>query len=187
MLPITLDLARIRVILAGEGAAARRRLALLDEAGASALEVYARSPAPALAEAAGPRLRRRLPRAAEIARAQVVFLAGLPEPFATKIARLASAAGALVNVEDDRRRSHFHSPAILRRGGLTVAVSTGGRCPGLAALIRRDLERHLGSEWVGRLDEIAALREGWRGAGAEPATIRRWTAAWAERQGWLCR
>ena len=34
MLPISVDLAQIRVILVGEGAAACRRLKLLDEAGA---------------------------------------------------------------------------------------------------------------------------------------------------------
>ena len=61
MLPISVDLAQIRVMLVGDGAAALRRLALLDEAGADALEIYAPCPDPALALAAGARLRRRLP------------------------------------------------------------------------------------------------------------------------------
>ena len=185
MLPITVDLAHIRVILVGEGRAACRRLALLDEAGAGALEVYAPSPDPALAAQAGARLFRRLPGAGEIARAQLVFLARLPEPVAMPIRQVATAAGVLVNVEDDRGHSDFHSPSVLRRGDLTVAVSTEGRCPGLAALIRHDLERRLGSEWTARIEEIAALRAGWRGAGADGATVRRWTAAWAAARGWL--
>ena len=50
MLPISVDLAQTRVILVGEGAAACRRLKLLDEAGAAALEIFAPEPDPELAE-----------------------------------------------------------------------------------------------------------------------------------------
>jgi precorrin-2 dehydrogenase/sirohydrochlorin ferrochelatase len=185
MLPITLDLARLRVVLVGEGRAACRRLALLDAAGAGALEVYAPAPDPALAARAGARLLRRLPAPGEIARAQLVFLARLPEPVAAPIRRIAAAAGVLVNVEDDRAGSDFHSPAVLRRGDLVVAVSTTGRCPGLAALIREDLERHFGSQWAARIEEIARLRALWRGAGAGGAAVRRRTEAWAAARGWL--
>ena len=172
MLPISVDLAQIRVMLVGDGAAARRRLALLDEAGASSLEIYAPSPDPALALSAGARLQRRLPLPAEIARAQLVFVAGVPDPAAAEIRGAAQAAGALVNVEDDRRRSDFHSAAVFRRGDLTVAISTNGKSPGLAALMRRMLEHRFGPEWEMRLDEIAPLRR----AGARPAPTRRRSA-----------
>ena len=73
MLPITLDLKRIRVLLAGEGAAARRRLGLLDEADPGEIEIYAPDPEPGLAHAAGSRLRLRWPEAKDIARAQLSF------------------------------------------------------------------------------------------------------------------
>jgi precorrin-2 dehydrogenase / sirohydrochlorin ferrochelatase len=185
MLPISLDLARIRVVLVGDGAAARRRLALLDEAGAEALEIFAPMPEPSLAALAGARLRRRLPRAAEIARAQLVFVTGLATPIAAEIGRVARAAGVLINVEDDRESSDFHSAAILRRGDLTLAVSTGGKCPGLAALMRQELEERIGPEWEKLSGEIIALRAAWRAAGADPAAIRRRTREWAARQGWF--
>ena len=185
MLPITVDLAQIRVMLVGDGAAARRRLALLDEAGADMLEIYAPEPTPALAALAGVRLRRRLPQPADIARAQLVFAAGVAEPVAAAIRRAAKAAGVLVNVEDDRGRSDFHSAAVIRRGDLTVAVSTGGRSPGLAAAMRRGLEDRIGREWGSRLAEIAALRRAWRAAGADPAAIGRWTEDWVSSRGWL--
>jgi precorrin-2 dehydrogenase / sirohydrochlorin ferrochelatase len=185
MLPISVDLTQIRVVLVGDGAAARRRLALLDEAGAGALEIYAPCPDLPLAHAAGARLRRRLPLSAEIARAQLVFVAGVPDPAAAEIRRAAQAAGVLVNVEDDRRCSDFHSAAVFRRGDLTVAISTNGKSPGLAALMRQMLEHRLGSEWELRLDQVAALRQGWRAAGVDPSAIGRWTQEWAERRGWL--
>lgn len=185
MLPISVDLAQIRVMLVGDGATARRRLALLDEAGASSLEIYAPSPDPALALSAGARLQRRLPLPAEIARAQLVFVAGVPDPAAAEIRGAAQAAGALVNVEDDRRRSDFHSAAVFRRGDLTVAISTNGKSPGLAALMRRMLEHRFGPEWELHLDQIAQLRAGWREAGADPAAIGQWTQEWVARCGWL--
>jgi siroheme synthase (precorrin-2 oxidase/ferrochelatase) len=68
---------------------------------------------------------------------------------------------------------------------LTVAISTNGKSPGLAALMRRVLEHRIGPKWEIRLDEIAALRQGWREAGADPAAIGRWTQEWADRRGWL--
>jgi precorrin-2 dehydrogenase / sirohydrochlorin ferrochelatase len=187
MLPISVDLARIRVILVGDGAAAIRRRELLDEAGAGLLEIYAPCPEPALAQAAGARLRRRLPLPAEIARAQLVFVAGVPEPAAADMRRAAQAAGVLINVEDDRRHSDFHSAAVIRRGDLTVAISTNGKSPGLAALVRRMLQHRIGPEWELHLDEVAALRQGWREAGADPTDIGRWTQEWVDRRGWLGR
>jgi precorrin-2 dehydrogenase / sirohydrochlorin ferrochelatase len=185
MLPISVDLAKIRVLLVGGGAAARRRLALLDEAGAAALDVYALEPGPELAELAGSRLHRRWPSPAAIARAQLVFVAGVPEPEASEICRVANAAGVLVNVEDDRRRSDFHSAAVIRRGDLTMAISTNGRSPGLAALMRQVLDRRIGPEWELRLGQLASLREAWRAAGADPAAVARHTREWVAGQGWL--
>ncbi len=185
MLPISVDLAQIRVILVGDGDAAQRRLRLLDEAGPGELEIYAPAPGPALAEAAGARLRRRLPRRAEVSAAQLMFIAGVADPAAAEISRMARTARVLVNVEDDVRRSDFHSAAVIRRGDLSVAISTNARSPGLAALMRRVLEQRIGPEWELHLDEIAGLRAGWREAGADPTTIGRWTQEWVDRRGWL--
>lgn len=178
MLPITLDLKRIRVLLAGEGAAARRRLGLLDEADPGEIEIYAPDPEPGLAHAAGSRLRLRWPEAKDIARAQLVFLAAVPEPIAARVNRIADTSGVLLNIEDDRARSDFHSASVLRRGDLTLAISTSGKSPGLAAALRRLLETQFGPEWKGRLDRVAALRADWQQAGIASATVARWTTAW---------
>jgi precorrin-2 dehydrogenase/sirohydrochlorin ferrochelatase len=183
MLPITVDVARVRVVLVGEGDAARRRLALLDGAGAQRLEVYAARPSPDLVAAAGARLRWRLPQTEEIARAQLMFLAGVDEPATAQLQQIALAAGVLLNVEDDIARSDFHSPAVVRRGDLTVAISTGGTSPGLAAAIRREIDEHFGPEWAARLERIAALRTRWRAGGADAAAVARRTASWLDRQG----
>ncbi|HEY1258709.1 MAG TPA: NAD(P)-dependent oxidoreductase [Stellaceae bacterium] len=185
MLPISLDLAKLRVMLVGGGQPLLRRLELLEEAGPEALEIYAPAPEPRLVAIAGARLRRRLPEAQEIARARLVFVAGTEKPIAEEIRRVAQAAGVLINVEDDRARSDFHSAAVIRRGDLVVAVSTNGKSPGLAALMRQMLERRIGPEWGTRLDRIAALRKNWRAGGADAAAIGRRTREWAARHGWI--
>jgi precorrin-2 dehydrogenase/sirohydrochlorin ferrochelatase len=183
MLPITVDVARVRVVLVGNDEAACRRLAVLDRAGAERLEVYAAAPVAELAAAAAVRLRRRLPRDEEIARAQLVFLAGVGEAVAARLRQIADSAGVLLNIEDDIARSDFHSPAVVWRGDLTVAISTGGKSPGLATAIRRQVEACFGPEWGARLDRAAALRSRWRAAGCDAATVARLTTSWLDRQG----
>jgi len=185
MLPMVLDLARLRLVLVGNGAAAERRLALLDEAGAADLSVYADDPLPSLAHAAGSRLVRRLPSAQELATARMVFIAERAARHARDLAAAARAAGALVHVEDEPALCDAHAPATLRRGELLIAVSTGGQSPALAVQVRRFLAALFGTEWQLRLDELAALRHGWREGGADSETVARWSEEWVGRQGWL--
>ena len=183
MLPITIDAGRVRIALVGNGEAARRRLGLLDRAGAKRVDVYAEAPEPDLAAAAGDRLHRRLPSGEEIARAQLVFLAEVGEPGASQLRHIANSAGVLLNIEDDLSHSSFHSPAVVRRGDLTLAISTGGKSPGLAAALRRQVEASLGPGWDTRLDRIAMLRAGWRDAGHDGAAVARLTRMWLDRHG----
>ncbi len=187
MLPMVLDLTRLRLVLVGNGAAAERRLALLDEAGAADLSVYADDPSPSLAHAAGSRLVRRLPSAQELAAARMVFIAERAARQACDLAATARAAGALVHVEDEPALCDVHAPATLRRGELLIAVSTGGQSPALAVQVKRFLGALFGTEWQQRLDELAALRHGWREGGADSETVARWTEEWVGRRGWLAR
>jgi precorrin-2 dehydrogenase/sirohydrochlorin ferrochelatase len=185
MLPLVVDIKRLKLVLVGEGERALSRLALLDAAGAADLRVYAPSPSAALARAAGGRLMRRLPRAEELAAARLVFISDRDAAAAPALAAAARAAGALVHVEDAPALSDLHAPAVLRRGDLTIAVSTGGGSPGLALQVKRFLGRVFGPEWAGRLDALTALRRFWRERGADSETVSRRTAAWIARHGWL--
>src|SRR5437868_3177675 len=98
MFPILLDLGRASVALVGSGAAAARRLAQLDEAGAQHVLVFAPAPSPGLAEAAGDRLIARLPAASDIASMQLVFVADLEEDAAQRLAAVARSARVLLHV-----------------------------------------------------------------------------------------
>jgi precorrin-2 dehydrogenase/sirohydrochlorin ferrochelatase len=63
----------------------------------------------------------------------------------------------LCNVVDNKPLSSFIVPSTLKRGDLTISISTGGASPSLAAKIRRELEdkydAHYG-EYIARLGRI---------------------------------
>lgn len=185
MLPLALDVAGWPMILAGGGEAAGKRLTLLDEAGAAHLRVF--SPDPALRSRAGARLIPRLPDAAEIAEARVLFVAGLPVEEAGPLAEVARAHRVLVNVEDVLPLCDFHVPSIVRRGDLLMTVSTGGRSPAMASMLRQHLSARFGPEWSARLDEVAALRLRLREDGASYAEVLAATRGHIAAQPWLCR
>lgn len=172
MLPIVLDLARCDIVLVGDGAATVKRRTLLDEAGAQNLRVFVPP---------------ELPTDAALAGARLVFIVDRHAPYAAELAVRARAAGALVHVEDDPRRSDLHLPAVLRRGDLAIAISTGGASPALAVRLKRALGELFGPEWRGRTDEIAALRRRWRDGGADADTLKRKTDSLIERRRWLPR
>lgn len=185
MLPILLDLASLHVVLVGEGEAAEKRLALLDEAGAARLEVYSSAPSAAFERQAGKRLKGKRPTDDVLTGAHIVFLAGLGDRESIALAGKAREAGRLVNTEDVKPLCDFHVPSILRRGDLVISVSTGGKSPGLARRLRRHLEGLFGPEWAGRLDEVGRQRRVWRAQGLELAEIGRKVDAYIEEKGWL--
>ena len=71
----------------------------------------------------------------------------------------ASANGQLVNVVDDTPRCNFIAPAILRKGDLTIAISTGGKAPALAVRLKERLQDQIGSEYERFLELSGQLRE----------------------------
>lgn len=172
MLPIVLDLGRCDIVVIGEGAAAVRRRQLLDEAGATRLRLFTPP---------------QLPSASELAAARLVFITDRTAPYAADLALRARAGGALVHIEDDAAHSDLHLPAVLRRGNLTMAISTGGASPALAVRLKQALGEWFGPEWRGRTEEIATLRQHWRGAGADARTLKQRTDDLIERRRWLPR
>jgi precorrin-2 dehydrogenase/sirohydrochlorin ferrochelatase len=67
--------------------------------------------------------------------------------------------GMLVSVVDDPAAGDVTFPAVLHRGNLEIAVSTGGQCPTFAVDIRDHLAGHIGSEYGIVLEQLASERE----------------------------
>ncbi|UCA11728.1 siroheme synthase CysG [Aeromonas enteropelogenes] len=150
-LPIFCRLDNKPVLLVGGGEVAQRKARLLLDAGAQ-LTVVAPELDPELAELA--------------ANGSIEWLTGefAPEQLAGKwlvvaatnrrevnalVYQSANQARIFANVVDDPKRSSFIMPSIIDRSPLMVAISSGGKAPVLARLLREKLEamlpQHLGA------------------------------------------
>ncbi|MGL4470411.1 MAG: siroheme synthase CysG [Aeromonas hydrophila] len=165
-LPIFCRLDNKPVLLVGGGEVAERKARLLLDAGAQ-LTVVAPELDPELAELA--------------ANGSIEWLAGefAPQQLTGKwlvvaatdrrevnalVYQSANQARIFANVVDDPKRSSFIMPSIIDRSPLMVAISSGGKAPVLARLLREKLEallpQHLGAvaAFAGSLRERVKAR-----------------------------
>lgn len=155
MIPVYLDPARVRVLLVGRSALALRRLAWLKAAGATP-DVWSDKPSTELLAATA--ITCGLPQPPDLAPYQAIWIADLPRDEAEPIAAAARARGVLVNVEDVVALCDFHTPAVVRRGKLTLTAGTGGASPAVARAARQHLEQSFPEAWGEALEEIAEAR-----------------------------
>ncbi len=75
-----------------------------------------------------------------------------------RVSAAARARGIWVNIVDAPDLCTFIVPAQVRRGDLTLAISTGGASPALARRLREELERHFGPEYGDYLTLLQGVR-----------------------------
>ncbi len=155
--PIILDLRNRLCVVVGGGPVGRRKALGLCRAGA---RVRLIAPEP-LDEAGvkGIEVLGRIFRSGDLRGAALAFAATGSRRVNAAVVREARRRRIPVNVADLPESGDFTLPAVLRRGGITVAVSTGGESPALAALLRDHLALTLGPEWETVLAIAAALRQ----------------------------
>jgi siroheme synthase-like protein len=73
-----------------------------------------------------------------------------------------------VNTVDTPAACDFIAPAVVRRGAVQIAISTGGKSPTLAKRLREGLEAFIGPEYGDVADILGALRAAIRGGGETP-------------------
>ena len=73
--------------------------------------------------------------------------------------REARRRGVLCNAVDDPERCDFYYPAVVRRGALQFAISTGGLSPALAQRLRRELEEQFGPEYAEWVEQLGRSRQ----------------------------
>ena len=74
-----------------------------------------------------------------------------------RVSDAATARRLFVNVVDDARRSSFQVPALVERGPLQIAISSGGSAPMLARHVRQLLEEWFDASW-GELARLLSRR-----------------------------
>lgn len=160
--PAFLDLSGKRCLVLGAGGVGLRKISGLLEAGAAEVFVLeAAEPSQALLALARDKRVHIARRPFAQADLDGVFLAvaATSSPEANlDLAEACAARGVLCNVADQPERSSFIVPSVIRRGELTLAISTQGGSPAVSKVLRKRLEEAVGEEYGLLLALLAALR-----------------------------
>ena len=169
VLPVFLRLQGRRVLLVGGGTVATQKLRGLLEAGALVTVV-----APRVSREIDPQIAdvRQRPFTASDLDGVCYVVTAAPRDVNRAVANEANARGLLVNAVDDVENASVFAGAVLRRAGVTIAISTDGAAPALAGLIREGLEAVLPDELEQWMQCAQATRQQWLADGVPMAARR---------------
>jgi len=176
--PVMLDLSARPCLVVGGGAVAERKVEGLVEAGARVTVVSPSLTHRLLRLARDARFRWR-PReyvAGDAAGFVLVMVATDDRSVNPLVAAECRERGILINCADDPACCDFILPSVLKRGALTVAVSTGGASPTMARLVREELEALLPGDVAALTDVMAEVRRTLREGGIS-LDAERWRKA----------
>ena len=165
--PILLNISGKKCVVVGGGQVALRKVTTLLEHGAS-VEVISPdlcSELSQLAESGEIRVLQRSYRAGDLQDAVIAIAATNDSNTNLEVVKEARRKAVLVNVVDDAESSDFIVPSYMRRGDVTIAISTGGRSPALARKIRNRLEKDFGDEYASLALLIDEVRTEVKGQG----------------------
>lgn len=154
-LPVFLRFDDRRVVVVGGGRVAAAKLPALIAAGAR-VTVIAPSVVPEIARH-GVEIIQRQFEAADLDGAWFVTAAATPEVNRT-VRAAADIRGVFVNAVDDPANATAYLGGTIARGGVTVAISTAGKAPALAGLLREALDALLPEDldrWAARAHELS--------------------------------
>lgn len=148
---VRLDSRKCVVVGAGEIAVAKTTTLLGCGAQVTVIAPHATGPVQQLAREGKLTWRRREFAPHDLDGAFLVIAATNSPAVNEQVFRGGKERGVLCNVVDDPEHCDFYYPAVVHRGPLQIAISTGGHSPALAHRLRVDLERQFGpeyEEWV---------------------------------------
>jgi uroporphyrin-III C-methyltransferase/precorrin-2 dehydrogenase/sirohydrochlorin ferrochelatase len=169
MFPAFLHLRSRRVVVVGGGPVAASKLEALLAAGAD-VTVVAPEVRPEI-EAAGVGIIRRAFEDADLDGAWWV-VAAAPRAVNKQVLAAADARRVFVNAVDDPEHATAYLGGVVRRNGVTVAISTDGRAPALAGLLREAFDAFLPRDLEQWMTAADAARKAWK-ADAVPMEQRR--------------
>ena len=167
--PIFLKLGGRRVVVVGGGKMAASKLGGLLHSGAS-VTVVAPETTPEIDRSTAIVLRRGF-EPSDLDGAWYVVAAATPE-VNRMVASAADERRIFVNAVDDPSNASAYAGGVLRRGGVTVAISTDGHAPALAGLLRESIEELVPEEIETWVEEARHQTSRWRGKGVPMAARR---------------
>jgi siroheme synthase-like protein len=162
LFPVFLKLEGRRVLVVGGGRVAAGKLRALLDAGADVAVVAPDACDEVLAAGVRVERRRFVPQDVD----GVAFVVAAAPPDVNRdVARAADRRGVFVNAVDDMASANAYAPAIVRRAGVTLAISTDGAAPALAGLVREALEAVLPDDLDRWMECAAEARKDWLARG----------------------
>ena len=168
MLPVMLNLETLDILLIGAGEKLYAREDKLRELGAKKLTVI-HAPFGKL----------------KLDNFDVIMVVGLDEDECKNLHSSGKAAGCLVNVEDNKKYCDFFFQSFVKRGDLLISISTNGKTPGTAKIVRDKIEEIFPPEWADHIDEIATKRTKWKSVGKNYDEVNELTKAYVKEKNWL--
>jgi precorrin-2 dehydrogenase/sirohydrochlorin ferrochelatase len=157
---MNLDLSRRKAVVVGGGKVAERKVFGLLEADARVTVVSPQLTAALLklAEDGGITW---IPRkfSPEYLDGALLIIAATNDRETNHNVKKSAAENQLVTIADDPAHSDFQVPATIKRGKLTIAISTSGASPILAKKIRSQLEHTYDDRYAEYLDFLASCRQ----------------------------
>jgi len=169
LFPTFLKLSGRQVLLVGAGPVAAGKLRGLLDAGAI-VKVVAPDVVPEIAAAPVDIVRQRFDPAHLDGVSYVV--AAAPADVNRQVAEAAHQRGLFVNAVDDVESASAYAGAVVRRAGVTIAISTDGEAPALAGLVREALEQLLPEDLDDWMTCARAARRKWLADGIPMAERR---------------
>ncbi len=160
-LPIFVNVSGRTCVVVGGGQVAERKARTLIAAGAHVVLISPQVTAglATMVEASAIRHLSRSYCQGDLEGAWLTFEATGDDLAARAVASEARQRGVPINVADVPELCTFIAPAVVQRGGLQIAISTGGASPALARKIREELEEGFGIEYEVIIDLLAQARQ----------------------------
>ena len=160
MFPAFLKLAGRPVVLVGGGPVAAGKLEALIAEGAQ-VTVVAPEIVPEIEQRPGLTIRRRAFEPSDLDDAWWVVAAAPPD-VNREVLAAAEARRVFVNAVDDPQHATAYAGGVVRREGVTVAISTNGRAPALAGLLREALDAWLPRDLASWMTAADEARRSWK-------------------------
>lgn len=156
--PFFFDLSEKRGLIVGGGKVALEKVSKLSEFGAD-LSIVSKNILPELSGFRFSRITEREVMPEDISGFDYCIAATDDRRANRETAVWCKERGIPVNVADDREMCDFILPSVIKRGDLTVGVTTSGKSPYAAVLIRKSIEETIPENIDEILESLGKLRE----------------------------
>jgi len=185
LLPIFLHLRGRRVVLVGAGPVGASKLGQLLAAGADVRVVAPEVHADVVA--APVRIEKREFVASDLDDAWLVVAAATPD-VNRQVADAAAERHIFVNAVDDPPNATAYLGGVVRRDGVTLAISTSGEAPAIAGMLREALDALLPRDLATWMATAHESRRAWRAEGVpmekrRPLLLKALNRLYAAREG----